>query len=106
MDDYQLAILHYRLQFADLASLGAGTPPVTWKAEYDRVAASGIAAVLLVENSNDGSSARAVRHYDTKQLMAALHARRGELDAAYLAAINVAPPLIGHPHGHVIRLGP
>lgn len=105
MDDYQLAVAHYRLQFLDLAALGTGNPPNLWKAEYDRVAASGLSAVLFVENSNDGGSARAVRHYDTKQLLSALHARRGELDADYLADLTTPPPFIAQPAGSVIRLG-
>lgn len=103
MDDYQLAYAEYVLQFPDLASLGASA--ATWLLEYNRVKASGLSATLLVNTSMEGGSAGAIRNFPQKILLAALHARRGKLDAAYLAAITEPAPNLAQPAGSVIRLG-
>lgn len=105
MDDFQLAYAEYVNMFPDLASLGTGTPPATWLTEYNRVKASGLSATLVVNSAMEGGSAGAIRNFSQKILLAALHARRGKLDAAYLATITEPAPILSQPAGHVIRLG-
>lgn len=83
-----------------------GTPPAAWLAEYTSVSATGLSATLVTSTNMEGSSAGAQRNFDQKVLLAALHARRGELDSAYLDAIIQPPPIIAQPSGHFIRLGP
>ena len=106
-DDFQLAVLHYRLQFPTLLSLGTGAPPALWRAEYDRVADSGLSATLVTSTGSEGTSVGASRNFDQKVLLRALHARRAELDTAYLpyapAAVDPRP---GRPMGITVRLGP
>jgi hypothetical protein len=106
VDDYAIALAHYRLLFPDLASLGTGDPPFTWYAEYNRVVALGLSATLITSTNMEGSAAGASRNFDQKTLLLALHARRGELDGEYLESLTTAPPLIAQPAGVVIRLGP
>lgn len=106
MDDFTLALAHYRLLFPDLASLGVGTPPPIWKTEYDRVAASGLSATLLTSTTMEGGGGGFIRNYDQKTLLAALHTRRGELDSDYLATLTAAAPVTARPAGIVVRFGP
>lgn len=105
MDDYQLALAHYRLQFPDLNSLGSGNPPVAWNKEYQRVAVSGLSATLVTSMTMEGGGSGAVRNFDPKALLSALHARRGELDRAYLLQLTSPPPVITQPAGSIVRLG-
>lgn len=85
MTDFQLALAHYAILFPDLAALGAGSPPVTWKAEYDRVAESGLGASLVTGASDGaGASVQGSRNFDQRILLEALHLRRAQLDATYL----------------------
>jgi hypothetical protein len=104
VDDFQLAYAEYVIRFPDLASLGVNA--ATWLAEYNRVKASGLSATLLVNTAMEGGAAGAVRNFDQKLLLSALHARRGKLDAAYLSAITEPAPNLSQPAGSVIRLGP
>jgi len=83
VDDYTLALQHYRLLFPTLVSLGAGSPPATWKAEYDRLAATGLSATLVTQTSSEGQSVGAQRNFSQKALLTALHERRSELDTNY-----------------------
>lgn len=106
MDDFQLAYAHYCLQFPDLASLGTGDPPVAWKAEYDRLVASGLSAVLITSNSQGGDGTGAIRNFDQRLLLTALHRRRQKLDATYTAPSELPPRDGGQPHGHILRFGP
>lgn len=82
-DDLQLALAHYQLQFPDLASLGAGTPPKAWKTEYDRVAAIGLSATLVNQTASDGTSVGSLENFDQRILLRALHERRAQLDPTY-----------------------
>lgn len=81
--DFQLALAHYRGQFKTLADLGGGAEPAAWKAEYDRVAASGFGAVLITSSSFEGGAGSGQRNFDQKTLLKALHARRAELDPSH-----------------------
>lgn len=88
MSDFELALAHYRLLFPDVGSLGDGTPPAAWKAEYDRVVSLGLAATLVTSSTfTGGTGGSGVRNFDQKILLQALHTRRGELDADYAASI-------------------
>ena len=91
MSDFDLAIEHYRLQFPTLASLGVNTPPVKWKAEYDRVASTGLASTLVTTTGADGSSVGAQRNFDQRILLRALHERRAELDSTYVPFAPTKP---------------
>lgn len=104
MDDFQLAYAHYCLQFPDLASLG--TDAATWRTEYDRVVASGLSATLITSNSQGGDGTGAVRNFDQRLLLTALHRRRQKLDEDYTAPAELAPRDGGQPHGHILRFGP
>lgn len=105
MDDLQLALAHYALLFPTLVSLGVGDPPVTWKAEYDRVAGSGLAATLVTSTASEGSTVGASRNFDQKILLYALHLRRNALDSTYTAPF-AAIPLAGQTRmGITVRLG-
>ncbi len=103
VDDYQLALAHYRLQFPDEDSLGEEA--VTWRTEYNRVSASGLSATLVVSTGLEGSTVGAARNFPQKTLLSALHTRRAELDADYLATLTAPSPIIAQPAGSVIRLG-
>jgi hypothetical protein len=83
--DFQLALAHYRMQFPDVASMGTGTPPGDWKAEYDRVASEGITATLITRLAYEGGSQEGIANFDQKALMRALLTRRAELDPAFSA---------------------
>lgn len=107
MDDYQLALAHYGIMFPDVASLGAGTPPVDWKAEYDRLVDSGLGAVLITSTGAEGASASGQRNFDQKVLLNALHARRMALDATYKPFDAAVPDLRPARNlGIIVRLGP
>lgn len=103
MDDHDLALAHYRLEFPDLASLGVAA--ATWRTEYDRVAASGLSATLLTSTSFEGGASSASRQFEQKVLLHALHTRRAELDAAYLATVTAPAPILRQPMGIRVRLG-
>ena len=105
MNDTDLAYAHYLLTFPTLASLGTGTPPVTWFAEYNRVAASGLSATLITGNSADGSSATAIRNFDQKVLLSALHEIRAKHDSAYQGSLVGDRPLnpSGKRMGSIVR---
>jgi hypothetical protein len=81
--DFQIAIAHYRMQFPTLASLGDGTIPGDWKAEYDRVASEGLSATLITELTYEGGGHRGIQNFDQKILIRALMARRAELDSTF-----------------------
>jgi hypothetical protein len=83
VSDFDLALEHYRLQFPTLATLGEGSPPVVWKAEYDRVAATGLATTLVTGTSSEGSSVNGTKNFNQRILLRALHERRAELDTDY-----------------------
>jgi hypothetical protein len=91
MSDDDLCLAHYRMMFPSLASLGTGTPPPVWQAEYDRIAKSGLSATLMTSVSGDGGNASAMKNFDQKILLRALMLRRAELDTVFDAAI-FAPP--------------
>jgi hypothetical protein len=97
-DDIALALAHYRVMFPDLGSLGTGTPPATWKTEYDRVAAA-FDRVLLTSGSFEGGQGTGERYFDQKALLRALHKRRTELDATYVALDD------SRSMGQVVRVG-
>lgn len=103
MDDLQLAYAHYCIQFPDLASLGEDA--ATWRTEYDRVVASGLSATLITSNSQGGDGTGAVRNFDQRLLLTALHRRRQKLDDTYTASTELPPAITGQPHGHIIRFG-
>lgn len=81
--DFQLALAHYRMSFPDLASLGTGTPPAIWKAEYDRIASEGITSTLITRLSYEGGSTEGIGNFDQKALMRALMTVRAERDATF-----------------------
>jgi hypothetical protein len=91
VSDLDLAIEHYRLQFPTLASLGGNNPPIHWKAEYDRVASTGLASTLVTSTGADGSSVGAQRNFDQRILLRALHERRAQLDSTYVPFAPTKP---------------
>ena len=91
MSDLDLAIEHYRLQFPTLDSLGGSNPPIKWKAEYDRVASTGLASTLVTSTGADGSSVGAQRNFDQRILLRALHERRAQLDSTYVPFAPTKP---------------
>lgn len=100
--DFSLALAHYRLQFPDLAALGSGNPPATWKTEYDRVANISLGQTLVTATGAEGATVSAIRNFDQTVLLRALHARRQELDPNYSA---MAPSLAGaRPMGITVRV--
>jgi hypothetical protein len=99
--DLELALEHYRLIFPDLASLGEGAPPSAWKAEYDRVASTGLSATLVTQTSSEGQSVQAQKNFSQKSLLTALHERRAELDTNYQP---FAPGRIRRALGFRVRL--
>lgn len=104
MDENQLALAHYRLIYPTLASLGESA--ATWRAEYDSVTATGFSPTLITGTSMDGASGTAIRNFSQNALIAALHARRAELDSTYRTTLTAPAPLISQRHGSVIRLAP
>ncbi len=105
-DDFQLAVQHYRLQFPDLAALGAGAIPALWKKEYDRVAESGLGATLVTNTAGDGTSVGAQRNFEQKILLRALHARRAELDDNYKPYAPAAlDPRPARPMSYTVHVG-
>ena len=100
----QLALAHYALQFPDLASLGTGTPPATWKAEYDRVMDVALAPVLVTGTGNEGTNVNALRNFDQKTLLTALHARRNQLDSTYTSPFANTPLIAGRRLGFQVLL--
>lgn len=106
MDDRQLALAHYRLQFPTLESLGAGEIPANWKAEYERVASQGLSATLVTSTSFEGGSGSGVRNFDQKILIAALHTRRAELDADYDETAFSPPGILPRQRmGFIVQVG-
>lgn len=89
MTDSEIALIHYRLQFPSLESLGAAPECGQWKAEYDRLASSGFSATLIVQSTSDAGSATAQRNFDQKELLSALILRRAELDPDFEATMLV-----------------
>ena len=83
--DFELALAHYRMLFADLAALG--TAGATWRVEYDRVAATGLSATLITTLSHEGGSSGAARNFEQTVLLRALLARRAELDSVFAATV-------------------
>lgn len=104
MTDLQLALAHYALQFPDLASLGTGTPPDLWKAEYDRVMDTALAPVLVTGTGNEGTNVNALRNFDQRILLSALHARRNQLDSTYVSPFANAPAVLGRRVGFQVQL--
>ena len=76
MDDYALALAHYRLTFPTLASLG--TASATWRTEYDRVSSIGLSSTTVIGSSSEGATASAIRNFSQRVLMTALHAVRAD----------------------------
>ena len=81
--DFQLALAHYRMKFPTLASLGSGSPPWDWKAEYDRVASEGLTVTLITRLAYEGGSQEGIANFDQKALLRALLAVRAELDPSF-----------------------
>lgn len=105
-DDSQLALIHYRMLFPDVAALGPGNPPAAWKSEYDRVSASGLSATLITSNSYEGGSASAVKNFDQRIVLEALLIRRAELDPTFDTSAFEPPQVIQRRRfGFVVRLG-
>lgn len=104
MTDLQIALAHYALQFPDLASLGAGTPPATWKAEYDRVMDTALAPILVTGTGSEGTNVNAMRNFDQKTMLTALHARRNQLDSTYTAPFAAPPAILGRHFGFQVQL--
>jgi hypothetical protein len=104
MDDFALALQHYRLLFPDVASLGTGTPPATWWAEYLRVSQQGLTATLITNLSTEGASHSGVKNFPQKTLLSALHARRGELDTDYSDHLATGSGVQRRPIGIRIQL--
>ena len=100
-DDLQLALAHYALLFPDRASLGEGTPPTTWKAEYDRVSAEGLSSTLINAASFEGGQASALKNFDQKTLLRALLQRRSDLDSSFIPFKRTPRNL-----GITLRIGP
>lgn len=99
MSDFELALIHYRMAFPDKESLGKEPEYANWKKEYDRVAGSGLSAVLFLQSSSETGSATAQRNFDQKVLLHALLVCRGELDSEfrdkYLKQSNLRPQTMG-----------
>lgn len=96
--DFFDALVHYRTKFPDLASLGDGSPPDTWKAEIDRVEAIAFDALLATGANLEGGNVSGQMNFGQKNLVRALYARRAELDTAYTnpytqAAADPMPPV-------------
>lgn len=104
MDDFELALQHYRLLFPNADSLGSGTPPSTWWAEYQRIAEQGLTATLITSLSSEGASHSAIRNFPQKVLLGALHARRGELDSAYATSLATPAAINRRPLGIRVQL--
>jgi hypothetical protein len=103
-DALQLALAHYALQFPTLNSLGVNA--VTWKAEYDRVAESGLSATLVNSTTSEGTSIGSMRNFDQQTLLWALHLRRAQLDDTYTAPFEPVPMLGARRLGITVQLGP
>lgn len=87
MDEFQLALAHYRLVFADLESLGdagANGQPTAWWTVYNEVASGAMAQTLVLESAAEGTRVAGARNFDQLTLLRALHARRAELDPDYI----------------------
>jgi hypothetical protein len=106
VSDFELALVHYRLLFPAVASLGVAPACEVWKQEYDRIAASGLRATLIVGTTSDAGGATAQRQFDQKVLLRALIIRRAELDETFEAAV-LAPPShkMRRRAGTIVQLG-
>lgn len=104
MTDLQLALADYAIQFPDLASLGTGTPPSLWKAEYDRVKDTAFAPVLVTTTGSEGTNVGSLRNFDQRTLLTALHARRHQLDSTYVSPFAASPAILGRRIGFQVQL--
>lgn len=86
MTDSELALVHYRMKFPSLAAIGLNSAE-KWQAEYDRVAAGGLAATLITSSGSDGGTTGAERNFDQKILLEALITVRAELDSAFKESV-------------------
>jgi len=96
--------------FLDINSLGVvgqDGQPATWKAEYDRLVASGLSATLVTSTQmTDGGSVGAQRNFDQRVLIEALLIRRAELDATFDDQVFALPCVKRRQSlGITIRLG-
>src|SRR5688500_17239116 len=99
--DLELALAHYALMFPDVGALGEGNPPVAWKEEYDRVAALALSPTLAI-----GTSVNALRNFDQKTLLWALHLRPRMLDEDYVLPGELMPAVaVRRRIGITVRLG-
>lgn len=91
--------------FPDLASLGAGSPPATWKTEYDRVSENAFSPLFVTATGSEGATNAAIKHYPQTTLLMALHTRRAELDSDYDDTAFAPAAVKPRPLGITIRLG-
>lgn len=101
------ALVYYRTKFPDLASLGTGNPPATWKAELDVVAPEALDAMTATTVNLDGGSVSGSLNFAQVWKMRALHARRAELDETYINPYLQPVPQImtARRAGTIVRLG-
>lgn len=81
--ELQLVIAHYRMMFPTKESLGTGEPPIAWLAEYQRVAACGLAATLITGTNFDTGSASGQRNFPQTTVMRGLLIVRAEHDPLF-----------------------
>lgn len=106
MSQFADALMHYRIRFPNIESLGAGSPPARWAKEYEAVSGVAFAPVLLTTHSEDGRSASGQAAFSSQSKIRALVARRAELDTDFAVTIASPPPQIGgQTRGSVIRFG-
>jgi hypothetical protein len=87
VSDFELALAHYRMQFPTIQSLGDPPHYTAWRAEYDRVSASGLSATLVTASGSDGTNVSAQRNFSQTVLLSALLGRRAELDSDFASTV-------------------
>ncbi len=93
------ALADFGILFPDLPSLGTGTPPAAWLAEYHRLRSDAFAAVLVQSTSTEGGAVSGLRQFPQDTLLDALHCRRFELDPTYVLPVH----LLSYPSERAIR---
>lgn len=82
-DDFWRAFADYMVIFPTVESLGAGTPPTLWAAEYAKVRKPAFDPVLLTATATEGANGSGQRNFAQTTRADALHCRRHDLDRSY-----------------------
>lgn len=101
------ALAYYRTIFPDLASLGAGTPPAAWWAEFQEIAPAALDSTLGTGVTAEGGSTTGIANFRQVTRVRALHARRAELDPDYVnpyTAPVAAEPMPRRRTGFLVRI--